>query len=172
MAGVRRAAVAISLLLALAAAVPAAAQSIACPAGTRLGGAETEVGKFQWCEQAAPGGPIQQGPMVGFHPNGRRSFELTFVDGTPRGAIRAWYEGGEPSMTGETRPDNGMLVLWDRQGRKRAQVDVRARQVLTRAWDEQGREERYDEKKLAKMLPDNRNLSFIMNLFAVGIGIQ
>ena len=78
----------------LGAALPAAAQSITCPAGTKLGGAETEVGKFQWCEQSAPGGMIRQGPMVGFHPNGRRSFELTFVDGTPRGSIRAWYEGG------------------------------------------------------------------------------
>jgi len=63
----------------LGAALPAAAQSITCPAGTKLGGAETEVGKFQWCEQSAPGGMIRQGPMVGFHPNGRRSFELTFV---------------------------------------------------------------------------------------------
>ena len=163
---------ALSLVILLGGVLPAAAQSITCPAGTRLGGAETDVGKFQWCEQSAPGGPIRQGPMVGFHPNGRRSFELTFVDGTPRGSIRAWYEGGQPSMTGETRPDNGTLILWDERGRRRAQIDVRERQVLTQAWDEQGREERYDEKKLAKAFPTNRNLPFIMNLFAVGIGIQ
>ena len=164
---------AVIVLLALAgAALPARAQSITCPPGTKLGSAETEVGKFQWCEQSAPGGPIRQGPMVGFHPNGRRSFELTFVDGTPRGSIRAWYEGGQPSMTGETRPDNGTLILWDERGRRRAQIDVRDRQVVTQAWDEQGRQERYDEKKLAKAFPSNRNLPFIMNLFAVGIGIQ
>lgn len=156
----------------LGSAVPAAAQAITCPAGTKLGGAETEVGKFQWCEQSAPGGTIRQGPMVGLHPNGRRSFEITFVDGTPRGSIRAWYEGGQPSMTGETRPDNGTLILWDERGRRRAQIDVRDRQVATQAWDEQGREERYDEKKLAKAFPTNRNLPFIMNMFAVGIGIQ
>ena len=156
----------------LGAALPAAAQSITCPAGTKLGGAETEVGKFQWCEQSAPDGMIRQGPMVGFHPNGRRSFELTFVDGTPRGSIRAWYEGGQPSMTGDTRPDNGTLILWDERGRRRAQIDVRERQVLTQAWDEQGREERDDETKLARAFPNNRNLPFIMNLFAVGIGIQ
>jgi hypothetical protein len=167
-----RPAAALSLAILLAGALPAAAQSITCPPGTRLGGAETDVGKFQWCEQNAPGGPIRQGPMVGFHPNGRRSFELTFVDGTPRGSIRAWYEGGQPSMTGETRPDNGTLILWDERGRRRAQIDVRERQVLTQAWDEQGRAERYDEAKLAKAFPTNRNLPFIMNLFAVGIGIQ
>ena len=110
--------------------------------------------------------------MVGFHPNGRRSFELNFVDGSPRGAVRAWYEGGQPSMTGETRPDNGTLVLWDDRGRKRAQVDVRDRQVVTRAWDEEGREERYQEAKLARAMPANRNLGFLMQLWAVGIGIQ
>ncbi|MGH7314884.1 MAG: toxin-antitoxin system YwqK family antitoxin [Candidatus Rokuibacteriota bacterium] len=151
---------------------PAAAQSITCPPGSKLGGTESDAGKFQWCEQAAPGGAIRHGPMVGFHPNGRRSIELTFVDGTPRGAVRAWYEGGQPSMTGETRPDNGTLILWDERGRKRAQIDVRERRVVTRAWDEQGREERYDEAKLAKALPANRNLGFVMQLWAVGIGIQ
>ena len=172
MVSVIRFALATALLVLLAAPGPADAQSITCPPGTKEGGAETDVGKFRWCEQAAPGGPIRQGPMVGFHPNGRRSFDLTFVDGTPRGPIRAWYEGGQPSMTGETRPDNGILILWDERGRRRAQIDVRSRQVVTQAWDENGREERYDEKKLVKIFPANRNLPFIMNLFAVGIGIQ
>jgi len=50
-------------------------------------------------------------------------------------------------MTGETRPDNGTLVLWDERGRKRAQIDVRERQVVTRAWDEEGREERYEDQR-------------------------
>jgi hypothetical protein len=159
-------------LMALLVVGPAAAQSVTCPPGTKLGGTESQAGKVQWCEQAAPGGMIRQGPMVAFHPNGRRSFELTFVDGTPRGALRAWYEDGQPSMTGETRPDNGTLILWDDRGRKRAQVDVHQRQVVTRAWDEQGREERYDEAKLVKALPGNRNLGFLMQLWAVGIGIQ
>lgn len=167
-----RSAVAATLLALLLGPAPALAQSITCPPGTKRGGAEGEGGKVQWCEQAAPGGPIRQGPMVGFHPNGRRSFELTFVDGTPRGAVRAWYESGQPSMTGDTRPDNGTLLLWDERGRKRAQVDVLARQVVTRAWDEQGREERYEESKLAKAMPANRNLGFIMQLWAIGIGIQ
>jgi hypothetical protein len=167
-----RRALAVSLLAVLTVAGSAAAQSIACPPGTKRGGSESDAGKFQWCEQAAPGGAIRQGPMVGFHPNGRRSFELSFVDGTPRGAVRAWYESGQPSMTGETRPDNGTLILWDERGRKRAQIDVRARQVVTRAWDEQGREERYQEAKLAKAMPGNRNLSLLMQLWAVGIGIQ
>jgi hypothetical protein len=75
-------------------------------------------------------------------------------------------------MTGETRPDNGTLILWDERGRKRAQVDVRQRQVLTRAWDEEGREQRYEEAKLVKAMPGNRNLGFLMQLWAVGIGIQ
>jgi hypothetical protein len=169
---IRRAAVATSLLGLLVAPAPAPAQAITCPPGSSRGGTENDAGKLQWCEQAAPGGPIRQGPMVGFHPNGRRAFELTFVDGTPRGAMRAWYEGGQPSMTGETRPDNGTLILWDDRGRKRAQVDVRNRQLVTRAWDEQGREERYDEAKLARAMPGNRNLGFLMQLWAVGIGIQ
>jgi hypothetical protein len=167
-----RSALVASLVALLLGPAPALAQSITCPPGTKRGGAEGEGGKVHWCEQAAPGGPIRQGPMVGFHPNGRRSFELTFVDGTPRGAVRAWYESGQPSMTGETRPDNGTLLLWDERGRKRAQVDVLARQVVTRAWDEQGREERYEEAKLAKAMPANRNLGFIMQLWAIGIGIQ
>jgi hypothetical protein len=167
-----RATLAASLLGLLVATTPAVAQSIACPPGSKRGGTESDAGTFQWCEQAAPGGAIRQGPMVGFHPNGRRSFELTFVDGTPRGPLRAWYEGGQPSMTGETRPDNGTLILWDERGRRRAQVDVRDRQVVTRAWDEQGREERYEEKKLAKAMPGNRHLGFLMQLWAVGIGIQ
>jgi hypothetical protein len=163
---------ALSLLTLLAAAGPATAQSITCPPGSKRGGTESEAGKFHWCEQAAPGGPIRQGPMVGFHPNGRRSFELNFVDGSPRGPVRAWYESGRPSMTGETRPDNGTLILWDEGGRKRAQIDVRDRQVVTRAWDVEGREERYEEAKLAKAMPANRNLGFLMQLWAVGIGIQ
>jgi hypothetical protein len=167
-----RPAVAALLLALLLGPAPALAQSVTCPPGTTRGGAEGEGGKVQWCEQAAPGGPIRQGPMVGFHPNGRRSFELTFVDGTPRGAVRAWYESGQPSMTGETRPDNGTLLLWDERGRKRAQVDVLARQVVTRAWDEQGREERYEEARLAKAMPANKNLGFLMQLWAIGIGIQ
>jgi hypothetical protein len=167
-----RPAIAVSLLTLVLVAAAAEAQSITCPPGSKRGGTESEAGKFHWCEQAAPGGTIRQGPMVGFHPNGRRSFELNFVDGSPRGAVRAWYEGGQPSMTGETRPDNGTLVLWDERGRKRAQVDVRERQVVTRAWTEDGREERYEEAKLAKAMPTNRNLGFIMQLWAVGIGIQ
>lgn len=167
-----RPALAVALLVALVAPAPAAGQSITCPPGTRPGGAESEGGKFHWCEQSGPGGPIRQGPMLALHPNGRRSFELNFVDGSPRGPVRAWYEGGQPSMTGETRPDNGTLVLWDERGRKRAQIDVRERQIVTRAWDEQGREERYEEAKLAKAMPANRNLGFIMQLWAVGIGIQ
>jgi hypothetical protein len=167
-----RAILAGSLVAVLLAAVPGAAQPITCPPGSRQGGSESETGKIQWCEQDARGGPIRQGPMVGFHPNGRRSFELTFVDGTPRGAVRAWYEDGQPSMTGETRADNGILILWDQRGRKRAQVDVRNRQLVTRAWDEEGREERYEETKLARAMAANRNLGFIMRLWAVGIGIQ
>src|SRR4030095_14887576 len=95
-----RLAAALGTMALLATALPAAAQSITCPAGTKLGGAETEGGKFQWCEQSAPGGMIRQGPMVGFHPNGRRSFELTFVARTPRGSLRAWDAGGQASMTG------------------------------------------------------------------------
>jgi antitoxin component YwqK of YwqJK toxin-antitoxin module len=169
---IRFAAVAAPLLLLLFAASPVAAQSITCPPGTKLGSTETAGGKFQWCERAAPGGPIRHGPMVGFHSTGRRSIELNFADGTPRGPIRAWYETGEISASGETRPDNGTLTLWDERGRKRAQVDVRDRQVVTQAWDEQGRAARYEEAKLAKVLAANRDLPFIMNLFAVGIGIQ
>jgi hypothetical protein len=161
-----------SLVALLLGPAPALAQSVSCPPGAKEGGVEGEGGKVRWCEQAAAGGPIRQGPMVGFYPSGRRSFELTFVDGTPRGAVRAWYESGQPSMTGETRPDNGTLLFWDERGRKRAQVDVVGRQVVTRAWDEQGREERYEEAKLAKAMPANRNLAFIMQLWAVGIGIQ
>ena len=167
-----RRAFALSLLALLVAPVAAGAQSITCPPGTTRGGTESEAGKFHWCEQTSPGGPIRQGPMVGFHPNGRRSFELNFVDGSPRGSVRAWYEGGQPSMTGETRPDNGTLILWDERGRRRAQVDVRDRVVATRAWDEEGREERYQEAKLVKAMPANRNLGFLMQLWAVGIGIQ
>ena len=150
---------------------PAAAQ-ITCPPGTRLGSTESSGGKLQWCERPDPGGPIRHGPMVAFYPSGRKSFEVAFVDGTPRGAIRAWYDNGEASAIGETRPDNGTLTLRDERGRKRAQIDVRERQVVTQAWDAEGREERYEEKKLAKTLSANRNLPFIMNLFAVGIGIQ
>jgi hypothetical protein len=150
---------------------PAAAQ-ITCPPGTRLGSTESPGGKLQWCERPDPGGPIRHGPMVAFYPSGRKSFEVAFVDGTPRGSIRAWYDNGEASAIGETRPDNGTLTLRDEQGRKRAQIDVRERQVVTQAWDAEGREERYEEKKLAKALAANRDLPFIMNLFAVGIGIQ
>jgi hypothetical protein len=150
---------------------PVAAQ-ITCPPGTRLGSTESSGGKLQWCERPDPGGPIRHGPMVAFYPSGRKSFEVAFVDGTPRGAIRAWYDNGEASAIGETRPDNGTLTLRDEQGRKRAQIDVRGRQVVTQAWDASGREERYEEKKLAKTLSANRDLPFIMNLFAVGIGIQ
>jgi hypothetical protein len=91
---------------------------------------------------------------------------------TLRGPIQAWYETGEPSASGETRPDNGTLTLWDERGRRRAQVEVRNRQLVTRAWDEQGRDEPYQEARLGKALAANRDLSFIMQLFAVGIGIQ
>ena len=168
---IRFAVPAASILLLLAGAAPAA-QAIDCPPGTRLGSTESAAGKFQWCERPAPGGPIRHGPMVGFYPNGRRSIELSFVEGTPRGAIRAWYESGELSASGETRPDNGTLTLRDERGRRRAQVDVRDRQVVTQAWDDQGRAEKYEEAKLAKTLSTNRDLTFIMNLFAVGIGMQ
>ncbi len=163
---------AVSLLSLLAAAGPAAAQSIACPPGTQPGSAETPTAKLQWCERPAQGGPIRHGPMVGFYPSGRRSLEIAFVEGTPRGSLHAWYESGTPSATGETRPDNGTLTLWDERGRRRAQIDVRAREVVTRAWDEQGKDEPYKEARLAKVLSANRDLSFIMTLFAVGIGIQ
>lgn len=164
--------IAASLLLLLGAAAPAAAQSIACPEGTTPGAQETTEGKLQWCERPAPGGPIRHGPLVGLYPDGRRRFESTFVDGTPRGPIRAWYENGAPSVIGETGPDNGTLILRDEQGRKRAQVEVRNRQVVTQAWDAEGREEPYDEAKLVRALPANRDLGFIMRLFAVGIGVQ
>ena len=50
--------------------------------------------------------------------------------------------------------------------------DVRDRVVATRAWDEEGHEERYQEAKLVKAMPANRNLGFLMQLWAVGIGIQ
>jgi antitoxin component YwqK of YwqJK toxin-antitoxin module len=159
------------VVLVLPGAGPAVAQ-ITCPPGTKLGSTETAGGKFQWCERADARGAIRHGPMVGFYPSGRQSLELSFVEGTPRGPIRAWYDNGEISAIGETRPDNGTLTLRDEQGRKRAQIDVRERQVVTQAWDAEGREERYEEAKLAKALSANRHLPFIMNLFAVGIGIQ
>jgi hypothetical protein len=158
-------------LLLMVRTAPAGAQ-ITCPEGTKLGGTESAAGKVQWCERPDPGGSIRHGPMMAFYPSGRKSFEIAFVDGTPRGPIRAWYDNGEISAIGETRPDNGTLTLWDERGRKRAQIDVRARQVVTQAWDAEGREERYEEKKLARALAANRDLSFLMNIFAVGIGIQ
>jgi hypothetical protein len=161
----------VAVVVLLSSVRPAAAQ-ITCPPGTRLGSSESSAGKLQWCERPDPGGPIRHGPMVAFYPSGRKSFEIAFVDGTPRGSIRAWYDNGEASAIGETRPDNGTLTLRDERGRKRAQIDVRERQVVTQAWDAEGREERYEEKKLAKALSANRDLPFIMNLFAVGIGIQ
>ena len=34
------------------------------------------------------------------------------------------------------------------------------------------REERYQEVRLAKAMPTNRNLGFLMQLWAVGIGMQ
>lgn len=151
---------------------PAVAQGITCPEGTKVGNSETPAGRLQWCERPDASGPIRHGPMVGFYPSGRRSLELSFVDGTPRGPIRTWYDNGEISAIGETRPDNGTLTLRDERGRKRAQIDVRERQVVTQAWDAEGRPERYEEAKLAKALSANPSLSFIMNLFAVGIGIQ
>jgi hypothetical protein len=169
---VPRPAIAVSLLLLVAAAAPAAGQSIRCPEGTKPGARETGAGKLQWCERPGADGPIWHGPLLGFYPSGRPSFEFIFVEGTPRGPIQAWYENGQPSATGETGPDNGTLTLRDERGRKRAQIDVRNRQVVTQAWDEQGREEPYDEAKLVRALPANRDLAFIMNLFAVGIGIQ
>jgi hypothetical protein len=172
MASRRRVSPCLSVAVLLLAGVGPAAAQITCPPGTRLGGSENAGGKMQWCERSEPGGPIRHGPMVAFYPSGRRSFEIAFVDGTPRGPIRAWYDNGEISAIGETRPDNGTLTLRDERGRKRAQIDVRARQVATQAWDADGREERYEEAKLAKALVANRDLSFIMNVFAVGIGIQ
>jgi hypothetical protein len=168
---VRRAALTPALLGWLAAASLAAAQIVGCPPGTKHGSAATATGKYEWCERPAPGAPVRHGPLVGFHPNGRRSLEVNFVDGTPRGPIRAWYESGEVSASGETRPDNGILTLRDERGRKRAQIDVRDRAIVAQAWDEQGREEPYEKAKLAQALPANRDLLFIMNLWAVGIGI-
>jgi hypothetical protein len=162
----------LSVVVLLLSGVRLAAAQITCPPGTSPGSTENSGGKLQWCERPDAGGPIRHGPMVAFYPSGRRSFEVAFVDGTPRGPIRAWYDNGETSAIGETRPDNGTLTLRDEHGRKRAQIDVRDRQVVTQAWDAEGREERYEEAKLAKALSANRNLSFIMNVFAVGIGIQ
>ena len=172
MASRRRVATCLSVAVLLLAGVGPAAAQITCPPGTSPGSTENSDGKLQWCERPDAGGPIRHGPMVAFYPSGRRSFEVAFVDGTPRGPIRAWYDNGEASAIGETRPDNGTLTLRDEQGRKRAQIDVRERQVVTQAWDAEGREERYEEKKLARALAANRDLPFIMNLFAVGIGIQ
>ena len=139
MASRRRVAPCLSVAVLLLAGVGPAAAQITCPPGTRLGGSEHAGGKMQWCERSEPGGPIRHGPMVAFYPSGRRSFEIAFVDGTPRGPIRAWYDNGEISAIGETRPDNGTLTLRDERGRKRAQIDVRARQVVTQAWDADGR---------------------------------
>jgi hypothetical protein len=164
--------VAVLLLSLLLSHVRPVAAQITCPPGTRLGSTESSGGKLQWCERSDPGGPIRHGPMVAFYPSGRKSFEVAFVDGTPRGSIRAWYDNGEASAIGETRPDNGTLTLRDEHGRKRAQIDVRDRQLVTQAWDANGKEERYEEAKLAKSLAANRELALIMNLFAVGIGIQ
>lgn len=151
----------------------AAADPIICPEGTKPGRSEKAgEGTLQWCERAGPGGSIRHGPLLGSYPSGRRRLEVYFVDGTPRGPIRAWYDSGQASAIGETRPDNGTLTLRDEAGRRRAQIDVRSRQVVTQAWDAEGREEKYEEAKLAKTLAANRDLSFIMNIFAVGIGIQ
>ncbi len=172
MASRRRVATCLSVAVLLLAGVGPTAAQITCPPGTTLGESENAGGKMKWCERSEPGGPIRHGPMVAFYPSGRRSFEIAFVDGTPRGPIRAWYDNGEISAIGETRPDNGTLTLRDERGRKRAQIDVLARQVVTQAWDADGRQERYEEAKLAKALVANRDLSFIMNVFAVGIGIQ
>ena len=61
-------------------------------------------GKLQWCERSDPGGPIRHGPMVAFYPSGRKSFEVAFVDGTPRGSIRAWYDNGEAARSGRRDP--------------------------------------------------------------------
>ncbi len=174
MSGSMRTALAALLGLGLVAPSPAmAADPIVCPEGTRPGITEKAgEGTLRWCERPAPGGSVRHGPMLGSYPSGRRRFEVYFVDGTPRGPIRAWYDNGQASAIGETRPDNGTLTLRDEAGRRRAQIDVRSRQVATQAWDAEGREEKYEEAKLAKTLAANRDLSFIMNIFAIGIGIQ
>ncbi|MFI5374314.1 MAG: toxin-antitoxin system YwqK family antitoxin [Candidatus Rokuibacteriota bacterium] len=172
MARRRRVVACVSVVLLLLSGVRPAAAQITCPPGTKLGSTEASGRKLNWCERPDAGGAIRHGPMLGFYASGRRSFEVSFVDGTPRGPIRAWYDNGEISAIGETRPDNGTLTLRDEHGRKRAQIDVRDRQVATQAWDADGREERYEEAKLVKTLAANRDLPFIMNLFAVGIGIQ
>ena len=124
-----RVVVASSLALLLGVAAPVAAQPMTCPEGTRIGSTETPAGRLQWCERPDPRGPIRHGPMLGSYPNGNRRLELHFVDGTPRGPIRAWYDNGQISAIGETRPDNGTLTLRDEQGRRRAQIDVRDRQL-------------------------------------------
>jgi hypothetical protein len=169
-----RTALAALLALGLVQSSPAlAADPILCPEGTKPGRSEKAAeGTLQWCERSGSGGSNRHGPMLGSYPSGRRRIEIYFVDGTPRGPIRAWYDSGQASAIGETRPDNGTLTLRDEAGRRRAQIDVRARQVVTQAWDADGREEKYEETKLAKTLAANRDLSFIMNIFAVGIGIQ
>jgi len=167
----RRAASASALVGGLLAASLAAAQIVGCPTGTRPGRTSTPTGRYEWCERPAARAPVRHGPLVGVHANGRRSLEVNFVDGTPRGPIRAWYESGEVSASGETRPDNGVLTLRDERGRRRAQIDVRDREIVAQAWDEQGRAEPYDRTRLARVMPANRDLLFIMSLWAAGIGI-
>lgn len=166
----RTAVAALFLSALLATAAPAHAQVVNCPPGTKAGSSDAATGKLHFCERPGQGGPVRHGPMVGIYTNGRRWMEVFFVDGTPQGPIRTWYESGQPSASGETRPDNGTLTLWDERGRRRALIEVRSRELTTHAWDEQGREEPYKEDRLAKALAANRDLGFIMNLFAVGIG--
>lgn len=163
----------LSAVVILATAGPAVPQeTLECPPETTPAGAASVAGRQQWCERSTRAGPIRHGPTVGWHQNGQKSLEIQFVEGTPRGPITAWYESGRQSASGHTEPDNGTLILWDEAGRKRAEIEVRARRLAAKAWDENGREEPYEEARLKQALSANRDLGFIMTLFAVGIGIQ
>jgi hypothetical protein len=92
-------------------------------------------------EQRYENGQID-GPEVGFHPDGRRAYEIAHSAGKNVGRWVHWYPSGK-LQSEQTYVDGeleGPSVNWRQDGTKSSRIDYRrGKETGQAAWDEQGK---------------------------------
>lgn len=71
-----------------------------CPPGTLGAGEGPPNGTQVWCELPSLTDPVKQGPSIGWHENGRKQAEGSWLAGERHGDWRYWHPNGRPEAQG------------------------------------------------------------------------
>lgn len=111
-----------------------------CP----IGSAEKKTKKERWCTRADKGGvSFREGPVVRFHPNGKKRGEGAYVGGQLHGAFVEYSNAGRKIAEGSYRKGRkqGAWTFWWENGKKQSEGSFSAgdRAGVWTYYDEKGR---------------------------------